>query len=126
MDLARKLGADVVVDGRNGDIATLHALSRPRVWRPFLPAGGDGLRAVRRLRSGGRLAYPTGIASAGAAFGITITPYDAIRAAGRADAAAQPDRRGDWRFPLPIPDAALRTGQGAVARPRAGCSARSR
>jgi hypothetical protein len=81
MDLARKLGADVVVDGRNGDIAAAARAFAPEGVDAVLAlAGGDGLkRCMEGLRSGGRLAYPTGIAAAPEARpGITITPYDAI------------------------------------------------
>ena len=81
MTLARQLGADVVVDGRNGDIAAAaRAFAPDGVDAVLALAGGDGLkRCMEALRSGGRLAYPTGIAAVPEARpGITITPYDAI------------------------------------------------
>ena len=79
--LARQLGADVVVDGRNGDIAAAARAFAPQGVDAVLAlAGGDGLkRCMDALRSGGRLAYPTGIAAVPEERpGITITPYDAI------------------------------------------------
>ena len=81
MDLARRLGADVVVDGRRGDIAAAVRVLVPAGADAVLAlAAGDGLkRSMDALRSGGRVAYPTGIASEPQPrSGITITPYDAI------------------------------------------------
>jgi NADPH:quinone reductase len=61
--LARRLGADAVVDGRHGDIVA--------ATRRFAPAGVDAVlafaggrplaRCLDALRPGGRLAYPNGI-----------------------------------------------------------------
>lgn len=81
MALARRLGADVVVDGRSGDIASAARGFAPEGADAVLAlAGGDGLkRCTDALRSGGRLAYPTGIASTPQPrTGVTIIPYDAI------------------------------------------------
>jgi NADPH:quinone reductase len=81
MALARRLGADVVVDGRSGDIAAAARGFAPEGADAVLAlAGGDGLkRCTDALRSGGRLAYPTGIGSTPQPRpGVTITPYDAI------------------------------------------------
>ena len=79
--LARALGADVAIDGRKGDVAAAAREFAPKGVDAVLAlAGGDTLqRCMDALRSGGRLAYPTGIpATPTPRPGITITPYDAI------------------------------------------------
>jgi NADPH:quinone reductase-like Zn-dependent oxidoreductase len=79
--LARRLGADVAIDGRKGDIAAAAREFAPTGADAMLAlAGGDALkRCMEVLRSGGRVAYPTGIASEPQPrAGITIAPYDAI------------------------------------------------
>jgi NADPH2:quinone reductase len=83
--LARKLGADAAIDGRDGDIAG--------AARAFAPEGVDAILALiggkaltkclDTLRRGGRLAYPNGIDPAPKKRrGIKAKPYDAV--AGRA------------------------------------------
>jgi len=77
----KRLGADAVVDGRQGDI--------PAAARQFAPqgidavlalAGGDSLgRCLDTLRSGGRVAFPSGVRpEPKARSGISIIRYDAI------------------------------------------------
>jgi NADPH:quinone reductase-like Zn-dependent oxidoreductase len=81
MALARQLGADAVVDGRSGDVAAdARAFAPEGVDAVLALAAGEALqRCTDALRSGGRLAYPNGIASPPQPrAGITITPYDAI------------------------------------------------
>jgi len=77
----KRLGADAVVDGRNGDI--------PAAARQFAPqgidavlglAGGDSLeRCLDTLRPGGRMAFPFGVRpEPGTREGISIVRYNAI------------------------------------------------
>jgi NADPH:quinone reductase-like Zn-dependent oxidoreductase len=77
----KRLGADAVVDGRNGDI--------PAAARQFAPqgidavlalAGGDSLeRCIDTLRPGGRVALPVGVRpEPKARDGIGILRYNAI------------------------------------------------
>ena len=77
--LARKLGADAAVDGRDGDVAG--------AAREFAPDGVDAILAltggetlehcIDALRKGGRLAYPNGIEPEPKhRRGIKTKPYD--------------------------------------------------
>jgi len=78
------LGADAVVDGREGDIAAAaHALAPAGVDAVLALAGGDALeRCVDALRPGGRLAYPSGVRpEPKPRSGISIVRYDAIAGA---------------------------------------------
>jgi NADPH:quinone reductase len=61
--LVRKLGADLAVDGRDGDIARAAQEFAPEGIDAILAlAGGETLeRCIDALRKGGRLAYPNGI-----------------------------------------------------------------
>ena len=79
--LARKLGADAAVDGRDGDIAG--------AARTFAPDGVDAILALTggkaltkcldTLRRGGRLAYPNGIEPVPKKRrGVKTKPYDGI------------------------------------------------
>lgn len=63
LDFARRLGADVAVDGRRGDItAAARAFAPSGVDAVLGLAGGDALeRCLDALRPEGRLAYPNGI-----------------------------------------------------------------
>ena len=80
----KRLGADAVVDGRQGDI--------PAAARQFAPqgidavlglAGGDSLeRCLDALRPGGRVAFPSGVRpEPKARAGVSIVRYDAIAGA---------------------------------------------
>ena len=79
--LVRKLGADVAIDGRSGDIAA--------AARGFAPQGADALLALaggtalekclEALRAGARVAYPNGVNPAPTPRpGISVMPYDAL------------------------------------------------
>jgi NADPH:quinone reductase len=79
--LARRLGAEIAVDGRREDIAS--------VARQFAPDGVDAVLAfaggqalthcVEALRRGGRLAYPNGVEPAPRKrSGIKVIAYDAV------------------------------------------------
>ncbi len=77
--LARRLGADVAVDGWHDDIAAAARRFAPGGVDAVLAlAGGDALeRCLEALRSGGRLAYPNGIEpKPRKRHGIAIIPYD--------------------------------------------------
>ncbi len=79
--LVRRLGADVVVDGRSEDVAA--------AAKRFAPHGADALLALASgpaldqlsasLRDGGLLAYPSGVKSVPKADGrIKVILYDAV------------------------------------------------
>lgn len=76
--LARRLGADSVVDGRQDDVA-----AAARTFAPggldcvLLTAGGkEADQALRAVRDGGRVAYPNGVQPAPAVrAGVTIQSY---------------------------------------------------
>jgi NADPH:quinone reductase-like Zn-dependent oxidoreductase len=79
--LARRLGADMAVDGRREDIAA--------AAREFSPDGADAVlafaagqtltRSLDALRRGGRLAYPNGVEPAPRKrSGIKVIAYDAV------------------------------------------------
>jgi NADPH2:quinone reductase len=79
--LVRKLGADVAIDGRSGDIAA--------AARGFAPQGADALLALaggtalekclEALHAGARVAYPNGVNPAPTPRpGISVMPYDAL------------------------------------------------
>jgi len=78
--LARQLGADAVVDGRSGDIvAAARALAPDGVDAILALAGGAPLeRCMDALRSGGVLAYPTGVEPEPHRDGLAIVAYDAV------------------------------------------------
>ena len=83
--LARKLGADAAVDGRDGDIAGAARVFAPDGVDAILAlTGGKALtKCLDTLRRGGRLAYPNGIDPVPRKRrGIKTKPYDGI--AGRA------------------------------------------
>ena len=79
--LVRRLGADVAIDGRSGDIAAAAREFAPQGVDAVLAlAGGAALdKCLDALRAGGRVAYPNGVNPAPQARpGITLTPYDAL------------------------------------------------
>jgi NADPH:quinone reductase len=63
VSFVKGLGAEVVVDGRKGDILTAARQFAPAGVDAVLAfAGGDGLaRCVEALKSGGRVAFPWGV-----------------------------------------------------------------
>jgi NADPH2:quinone reductase len=80
-DLARSLGADAVVDGRQGDIAAAaHAFAPHGIDAVLALAGGDALEhCIGTLRSGGVVAYPSGVEPVPKPRdGIRIVSYDAV------------------------------------------------
>src|SRR5712671_142057 len=83
--LARKLGADAAIDGRDGDVAgAARAFAPDGVDAMLAFTGGKALtQCLDTLRRGGRLAYPNGIEPVPKKRReIRTTPYDGI--AGRA------------------------------------------
>jgi NADPH:quinone reductase len=74
------LGADVIVNGRKDDIAAAaRAFAPAGVDAVLALAGGDALeRSLDALRSGGRAAYPNGVAPPKPRRGLSISHYDAI------------------------------------------------
>jgi len=79
--LVRRLGADAVVDGRNGDITAAARAFAPNGADAVLAfAGGAALeKCLDALRPGGRVAYPNGVEPVPRPReGLTIIPYDAL------------------------------------------------
>jgi len=76
----RRLGADVIVNGRKDDVAAAVRRFAPSGVDAVLAlAGGDTLeRSIDALRSGGRVAYPTGVNPPKPRDGLNISRYDAI------------------------------------------------
>lgn len=79
----RRLGADVIVNGRKDDIAAAaRAFAPSGVDAVLALAGGDTLeRSIDALRSGGRAAYPNGVNPPKPRNGLNISHYDAIAGA---------------------------------------------
>ena len=79
--LARGLGADAVVDGRQGNIADAAKAFAPHGVDAVLAlAGGDALeRCIDALRAGGVVAYPSGVEPVPKSrSGVRIIRYDAV------------------------------------------------
>jgi NADPH:quinone reductase len=77
----KRLGADAVVDGRNGDIrGASRAFAPAGVDAVLALAGGDSLeRCLDALKPGGTVAFPTGVRpEPRARTGVRIVRYDAI------------------------------------------------
>ena len=81
VELARRLGADAVVEGRQGDVA--------RACREFAPDGVDAALvlasgdtcevALQQVRQGGRIAHPNGVEPAPKGpGGVDVITYDGI------------------------------------------------
>lgn len=90
--LAKRLGADAVVDGRNADVlAAARAFAPAGLDTALLTAGGPiADRTLTAVREAGRVAYPKGVTpTPNAPPGLSITAYDGIRGP---DAAAKLDR----------------------------------
>ena len=84
VELLRRLGADAVVDGRHGDIvAAAHDFAPKGVDAVLALAGGDALeRCIDALRSGGLVAYPSGVEPVPKPRdGLRIVRYDAVAGA---------------------------------------------
>src|SRR5215471_10643862 len=78
--LAKRIGADAVVDGKRGDLAAAARMFAPRGLDAILAfAGGESLSsALDGLRRGGRVAWPNGVEPAPRKRrGVKMTAYDA-------------------------------------------------
>jgi NADPH2:quinone reductase len=79
VDLARRLGADRVVDGRRDDVAAAAREFAPNgLDAVLLTAGGDAAqKAVDTVRDGGRVAHPNGVEPVPRVRpGVTVRAYD--------------------------------------------------
>ena len=79
--LARRLGADVAVDGKRVDLAAaLRRFAPDGVDVVLAFAGGPALtRGLAAVRRGGRLAYPSGVEPAPRKRrGLSVNVYDAV------------------------------------------------
>jgi NADPH:quinone reductase-like Zn-dependent oxidoreductase len=79
--LVRRLGADVAIDGRTGDISATARAFAPKGADAVLGfAGGDALeKCLDALRAGGKFAYPTGVEPVPKSRpGLNTIPYDAL------------------------------------------------
>jgi NADPH:quinone reductase len=77
--LARRLGADAVVDGHKEDVAAAaRAFAPGGLDAALLTAGGDAAqKAVEAVRDGGRVAYPHGVEpEPRAPRGVQVTSYN--------------------------------------------------
>jgi len=76
----KRLGADLVVDGRTGDIAAAARTFSPKGIDAVLGlAGGESFeRCIDTLRPGGRVAFPNGVKPPKARPGVPAIAYDAI------------------------------------------------
>ena len=77
--LAKRLGADAVVEGHRDDVAVAaRAFAPGGLDAALLTAGGPAAdRALQALRDGGRVAYPNGVEPAPQARpGVTVASYD--------------------------------------------------
>jgi NADPH:quinone reductase-like Zn-dependent oxidoreductase len=80
--LAKRLGADAVVNGRTDDVVTAaRAFAPDNLDAALLTAGGEAAeRALGAVRDGGRIAYPNGVTPAPKTRpGVHLNNYDAIR-----------------------------------------------
>jgi len=79
--LVRRLGADVAIDGRTGDIAAAaRAFATKGADAVLAFAGGDALeKCLDAIRAGGKFAYPTGVEPVPKSRpGLNTIPYDAL------------------------------------------------
>jgi len=77
--LARRLGADAVVDGRKTDVAAAAARFAPKGFDAalVLTGGKDVTAALRAVKKAGRVAYPNGVEPAPRApKGVKLQAYD--------------------------------------------------
>ena len=76
----KRLGADVVIDSRTGDIAAAaHDFAPGGIDAVLALAGGEALeRCIDTLRPGGRVAYPNGVNPPKTRPGLSPIAYDAV------------------------------------------------
>jgi NADPH:quinone reductase-like Zn-dependent oxidoreductase len=105
MALVQRLGADMAVDGRHGDIAAAARSFAPQGADAVLAlAAGDGLQlCIDALRAGGRVAFPHGIPSEPKPRqGIVIVPYDAVEGSQETGMAHLNEAVESRQFEIPI------------------------
>lgn len=109
----RGLGADAVVDGRHGDILAAARQFAPNgVDKVLGLAGGDALeRCIDALKSGGRVAFPTGVRPEPRSRDrATVVRYDAIAGPAEYDRLNEAIIAAHLRVPIaaeyPLADAA--------------------
>jgi NADPH:quinone reductase-like Zn-dependent oxidoreductase len=79
MNLVRRLGADMVVDGHKEDVAAAARRFAPKgLDAALITAGGEAAqKALEAVRKGGRVAYPNGVEpEPQARSGVTLLAYD--------------------------------------------------
>jgi NADPH:quinone reductase-like Zn-dependent oxidoreductase len=79
--LARRLGADAVVNGRKDDVAAAaRVLAADGLDAALLTAGGEAAeKALTAVRDGGRVAYPNGVEPEPKMWpGVSIQSYDGM------------------------------------------------
>jgi NADPH:quinone reductase-like Zn-dependent oxidoreductase len=79
--LAKRLGADAVVEGHQGDpAAAARAFAPGGLDCALLTAGGEAAeRALDAVRDGGRVAYPNGVEPAPKGRpGVTVKSFDGV------------------------------------------------
>ena len=79
--LVHRLGAEVAIDGRTGDITAAARAFAPKGADAVLAfAGGDALeKCLNALRAGGKVAYPNGVEPVpNSRPGLNMVPYDAL------------------------------------------------
>ncbi len=78
VELAQRLGADAVVDGRADDVAaSVHAFAPAGLDAAFVLAGAGSATPLALVREGGRIAYPNGVAPELAGIrGVTVRLFN--------------------------------------------------
>ena len=80
LELVRRLGADVAVDGRDPDTdiaASAHAFAPEGLDAVLVLANGDAVAPLALVRAGGHIAYPNGVMPEPAPIpGVTIEAFD--------------------------------------------------
>jgi NADPH2:quinone reductase len=108
----KKLGADVVVDSRTGDIAAAARKFSPDGIDAVLAlAGGESLeRCIDTLRHGGQVAFPNGVEPPKKRTGLSPIAYDAVAGVAEYERLNQAIQQSHLRVPIaaeyPLVDAA--------------------
>jgi NADPH2:quinone reductase len=108
----KRLGADAVVDSRNGDIvAAAHNFSPGGIDAVLALAGGESLeRCIDTLRPGGRIAFPNGVTPPQKRPGISPIAYDAVAGTAEFERLNQAIQQAHLQVPIaaeyPLADAA--------------------
>ena len=103
--LVKRLGADIAIDGRRGDlVAAARSFAPNGVDAVLALASGDALqRCIEALHAGGRVAFPRGVEPEPTArLGIAVVPYDAIAGPEDAELARLNEAVEARKFEIPI------------------------